>query len=119
MEELRIVQLHGHLQKVGSRVSLESWRVGILVNKVAALGVQGDLIVARGYELDSSTSTGVLYREDLAAVTVQALLSLDWSVNHVIQVGCPGPVSTMTVEANVAKEWCVNSDRLKSLLEDL
>lgn len=82
------------------------------------LGVQGDLLVESGYESDPSSLSGVLYREDLAAVTVQSLLSLDWSMNHVLSVGCTGPTSTQKVEA-ISKEWCVNSNRLKSLLENI
>jgi len=84
-----------------------------------AKGVQGDLLIERGHSLDpSSKNLGVLYREDLAAVIVQSLLSLDWSINSVINVGCTGPTSTRKDDAAVAKEWCVNSERLKSLLEE-
>lgn len=84
---------------------------------IGELGVQGDLVVDRGFSFDPSSFTGVLYREDLAAITVQSLLSVDWSINSVINVGCTGSTSTGKVDAAVSKEWCVNSERLKSLLE--
>ncbi|CAJ1948701.1 unnamed protein product [Cylindrotheca closterium] len=86
-----------------------------------AKGVQGDLVVERGYiSLDPSSSSlpGVLYREDLAAVAVQSLLSLDWSINSIINVECIGPAPARKVNKALAKEWCVNSERLKSILEE-
>ena len=75
-------------------------------------------MVGKGHTTDHPNSSAVLYREDLAAVAVQSLLSLDWSTNGVFNVGCTGPASYQKVDS-VAREWCVNSDRLKYLMEHL
>ncbi|KAG7339236.1 hypothetical protein IV203_002118 [Nitzschia inconspicua] len=83
-----------------------------------AKGVQSTLKITQPTSLEEFQSgSGTLYREDFAAVCVQALLSLDWSDNRVLQVE---PVGSLGQEiagrAIPQREWCMNSDSLQELL---
>lgn len=82
-----------------------------------AKGIQGSLKVEKLNSLDASPVMGAnaIYREDLAALCVQSLLSLDWDSNTILQVESTGPAS-MQKTGLIAKEWCVNSMILESLL---
>jgi hypothetical protein len=85
-----------------------------------AKGVQGNLKVDMWNGFDSSretTDSDVIYREDLAALCVQSLLSLDWNSNSILQVRSTGPAA-MEQTGLIAKEWCVNSKSLESLLDE-
>jgi hypothetical protein len=86
-----------------------------------AKGVQGNLkvdnMLTSSFDSSSETDSDVIYREDLAALCVQSLLSLDWNSNSILQVRCTGPAS-MEQTALIAKEWCVNSKSLESLLDE-
>lgn len=79
-------------------------------------GIQGDLKIDS--LLEGGSSSGTIFREDLAAFCVQSLLSLDWSLNSIIRLQCTGPVTSTEQTRPVQKEWCVNSSILASLLGD-
>ena len=72
---------------------------------------------------ESKTQIGTT-REDLAAVVVQCLLSLDWTKNRIVEVSTKS--TAIKVEIDVGKkkknvrtdkEWCVRSDTIASNLE--
>lgn len=78
-------------------------------------GVQGDLQLK---VVDLNASQGMspslaIPREDIAALCVQSLLSLDWSSSRILCVSCTGPVSPLSEAPKLTnREWCVNSDTL-------
>mmetsp|Transcript_44539 Transcript_44539/g.128755 ORF Transcript_44539/g.128755 Transcript_44539/m.128755 type:complete len:340 (-) Transcript_44539:8-1027(-) len=80
-----------------------------------AKGVQANLnvqLVEVG-NIGSVTRGGSLYREDLAALCVQSLLSLDWKENKILRVSSNGPAApsdSSTKPPN--QQWCVNSDSI-------
>jgi hypothetical protein len=81
------------------------------------LGIQGDLSIRQG---KSDGSSGPIPREDVSALAVQALLSLNWSESRVLNVSCPGPVKPISAKPKFFdKEWCVNSDTLAQKLSSL
>jgi hypothetical protein len=89
-------------------------------------GIQCDLKVSRATSLDefkSASSGKMLYREDIAALCVQALLSLDWNENKVLQVE-PAASFENKNDSNQKKaipqrEWCMNSEVLQVSLSGL
>jgi len=67
-------------------------------------------------ELSSdSKSSGVVYREDVAALAVQCLQSLDWSTSRCLVVSSSGSLEKAFM-GRVDKEWCVNADVLAEKL---
>lgn len=76
---------------------------------------------------DSSTSSSNvdLAREDLAALGVQALMSLDWEKSRCLKVSSVGPVVTKEESGRRKKvvksdgEWCMNSGTVAELLSTL
>ncbi len=76
-------------------------------------GIQSDLRITRANSVEEllPTDSGVVYREHLAAVCVQALMTLGWDENRVIQVeqSDNGLETPNEKSVNPAKEWCVNS----------
>ena len=76
-------------------------------------GVQGELSV--GEEVSSG---GQVSKEDLAALCVQVLQSLDWKHSRCLQVSCFGPLADDGVvnPKRPDQEWCVNSYRLNTIL---
>ena len=82
-------------------------------------GVQGDLNIKIG-KSQGGDAPGPIPREDVAALSVQALLSLDWSESRVLSVSCPGAVQPLSDEPKFFdKEWCLNSDTLAAKLASL
>mmetsp|Transcript_1744 Transcript_1744/g.2423 ORF Transcript_1744/g.2423 Transcript_1744/m.2423 type:complete len:367 (-) Transcript_1744:115-1215(-) len=102
-------------------------------------GVQGDLDIqsftfAQGYTtadgynagdwMDALADTrreegaGTIFREDLAALAVQCLQSLDWSTSRCLEVSCTAPLENARTVAGSRpdKEWCVNSNSLAEKL---
>lgn len=82
-------------------------------------GVQSSLQIFQATSLQEfkPSNTGSIYREDIAAVCVQALMSLDWGNNRVLQVEGMGSLEWATdSKAIPQREWCVNSDRLRDSL---
>ncbi len=88
-------------------------RLDNIENFTFKTGIRSDLRITRANSLEEllPVSDGVVYREHLAAVCVQALMTLSWEENKVIQVEQSDyelePPNEKTV--NPAKEWCVNS----------
>jgi hypothetical protein len=86
-------------------------------------GLQGDLqlSVIGEDETGAPGSSNPIYREDIAAVCVQSLLSLDWSVSRMLGVSCTGPLSVSPVATRKRpdREWCVNSEVLAQKLSSL
>lgn len=83
-------------------------------------GVQGKLLVTVPGSDDGLTgdAAGQISKEDLAAVSVQALQSLDWSKSRCLQVIGKGPVEDDGA-LNLKRpdqEWCVDSYRLAAAL---
>lgn len=78
--------------------------------------------------LESTQETfSPIYREDLAALCVQSLLTLDWTSNQVYQVvGTDSSIpkknpttkkERLAVEQRAQRSWCVDSERLVALLK--
>ena len=92
-----------------------TYRVGA-VNTLAVEAIQAGLT--------PSASSGTVNREDLAALAVQALQSLDWSQSRCLSVRSVAPPSNEELSRRNNKrpdqEWCVNSflfeDSLRSTL---
>mmetsp|Transcript_14190 Transcript_14190/g.34194 ORF Transcript_14190/g.34194 Transcript_14190/m.34194 type:complete len:373 (+) Transcript_14190:118-1236(+) len=87
-----------------------------LPNFTYITGVQQDLSVSQGSGADSRT--GTINREDLAALCVQSLMTLDWTSSRILQVAATDKTVPIPDPKSVtpAKEWCVNSDVLRSSL---
>ena len=83
-----------------------------------AKGVQSSLKITQATSLDDfKPSAGTVYREDIAAVCVQALMSLDWNTNRVLQIENVGDLDKeINGKAIPQREWCMNSDTLQDLL---
>ena len=98
-------------------------------------GVQSDLKMSRATSVEelmentnnnksSSSKNKTIYREHIAAVCVQALMSLGWDDNRVIQIEQSSseddPMTTMADNKGgkvvLQKEWCVNSNILQNSL---
>jgi hypothetical protein len=86
-----------------------------------AKGIQGDLKIDAldSSQLGEGTFTGTVFREDLAALCVQSLLSLDWNSKHMIRLQCTAPATPTELTRPVQQEWCVNSSILASLLSPI
>ncbi|GAX18678.1 hypothetical protein FisN_10Hu109 [Fistulifera solaris] len=74
-------------------------------------GVQTSLSIA-----SLSPSSDPLYIEDLAALAVQCLLSLDWGTSRSLQVSRATAVLPPTNPKRPDQEWCVNSYQLEAAL---
>ena len=86
-----------------------------------AKGLGGDLKITQASSFEEfKVGSDTLYREDVAAVAVQALMSLDWSDSRVLQVQQAGKFdATSDVKAVPQKEWCMNSQVVGESLEVL
>ncbi|MGK3734150.1 MAG: hypothetical protein ACI8RD_002302 [Bacillariaceae sp.] len=103
-------------------------------------GIQSDLKMSRATSVEelmentnnndksSSSKNNTIYREYIAAVCVQALMSLGWDDNRVIQIEQSSseddPMTTMIDNKGgkkvvLQKEWCVNSSILQNSLAAL
>ncbi len=77
------------------------------------------------------TNAGDIAREDLAAVAVQGLMSLDWSKSRCLNVRCNGKIKFEDDEndKNAAyvpkkilksdRDWCINSSLIEKLMIDI
>ena len=63
-------------------------------------------------DLTDTSNGGVVYREDVAALAVQCLQSLDWSNSRCLLVSSGGKLQTREFKGRLDKEWCVNSEIL-------
>lgn len=84
-------------------------------------GIQRDLSITRANsieELWAVTGETTVYREHVAAVCVQALMTLGWDENRVIQIAQSSEevVASDPKKNNPAKEWCVNSSIIQNCL---
>lgn len=88
-------------------------------------GVQGDMvcqtITALDDDSDQIPTDKPVAREDLAALCVQALLSLEWSTSRSFRVGCRGDNSNSLPPSSKRpdQEWCVRSSLLERSLQGL
>ena len=83
-----------------------------------ATGVENKLNLELVDALSPTKETSYnVYREDLAAVCVQSLLSLPWNSNAILQLENSGPLSTETTTPT-SKEWCVNSVLLETFISE-
>lgn len=57
----------------------------------------------------------VVYREDVAALAVQCLQSLDWTVSRCLVVSSSGELNKR-FHGRLDKEWCVNAEVLAEKL---
>ena len=88
-----------------------------------AKGVQGNLQISA---VDSGNGQGErnsplpIPREDIAALCVQSLLSMDWKSSRLLCVSCSGPVMPISnVPEKLSKQWCANADALAAKLAAL
>jgi uncharacterized protein YbjT (DUF2867 family) len=80
-----------------------------------AKGIQGDLTVEAA-DMGAGSS---LFREDVSALCVQSLMSLDWGSSRVISVKSNGSLDGPGPSRPVQQEWCVNSQGLESILSSV
>lgn len=95
--------------------------IGKLENTIDYTYAKG---IQTGLKIDSlmpkeGSSSNTIYREDLAALCVQSLLSLDWNTNNVLCVQSTGEVVVSDKKGPPQQEWCVNSSLLANLISDL
>jgi hypothetical protein len=74
----------------------------------------GDATTTSSSSSSSSGKDGMVYREDVAALAVQCLQSLDWSTSRCLVVSSAGPLAAEAPPSVLKgrrhdKEWCVNS----------
>lgn len=109
------------IRVIGEMLSVQSYTY--------RLGVQGDLSISnvtpgsafgRKEAISSSTISPIAY-EDIAALAVQCLQSLDWTQSRCLQVSCNGPLNTGIIPGTKRpdQEWCVNSIVLEEWLHRL
>jgi len=74
-------------------------------------GIQTDLQISRANSVEEllSVEDKTVYREHVAAVCVQALMTLGWEDNRVIQVEQSSDQLDIAGKVTPQKEWCVNS----------
>lgn len=66
---------------------------------------------------ETTDNTNVMYREDVAALVVQCLQSLDWKTSRCIVVSSTGEALDQEFDGRLDKEWCVNSHVLAEKLD--
>lgn len=87
-------------------------------------GIQADLLISRLETNGEETSSfdGPVSREDLAAVCVQCLQTLNWQESRCISVASRGPIDKSSLvldnrsKKRVDQQWCVNSFVLEDKL---
>jgi hypothetical protein len=88
-------------------------------------GIQGSLRVTPSDDdmSTSSSSPSPLSTEDVAALCVQCLQSLDWDKSRCINVSCNGALNVESLGPAAKKrpdeEWCVRSSALEGVLTGL
>jgi hypothetical protein len=88
-------------------------------------GISGDLTIASvdRANIGRIQCTGSVCREDLAALCVQCLQSLDWTTSRYLAVSGNGPVN-LPVDVNrpkkrVDQQWCINSFVMEEKLDNI
>lgn len=85
-------------------------------------GVCGDLTISTADE-GSKGGGAAVCREDLAAICVQSLQSLNWAQSRHLVVSSNGPLVDLPSEGKsekrVDQQWCVNSYILESKMEGI
>lgn len=86
-------------------------------------GIQGELLVsasdaASDEDVTASAYEGMSYQEDIAALCVQCLQSLDWTKSRSMTVSTAGPLVSENIQnpKRPDQQWCVNSLVLESAL---
>jgi hypothetical protein len=100
-------------------LNLESFTFSANYNKVDGYVKASWMDDLGGDDATSSAKGGrVVYREDVAALAVQCLQSLDWSTSRCIVVSSAGPLAEApsVLKGRHDKEWCVNSHILADKL---
>ena len=75
--------------------------------------------------LPSSILLQPICLEDLAAVCVQAIQSVDYTKNQILNVSSNGPLdlksdgTTTTTKLRMDQQWCVNSNTIRMKLEQI
>ena len=87
-------------------------------------GLQDDLQIQEmspDTAASGASSTRTIFREDVAAVCVQSIMSLDWGINKILRVESTGdlPSTEDSSKKPVQQEWCVNSDIIAGTLNAL
>ncbi|VEU45106.1 unnamed protein product [Pseudo-nitzschia multistriata] len=85
-------------------------------------GVQTNLNIGRANSVEElwPVENKPIYREHIAAVCVQSLMTLGWEENQVIQVDqSPDVLDVDVKKVNTGKEWCVNSSIIQNSLAAL
>ncbi|CAB9514003.1 expressed unknown protein [Seminavis robusta] len=95
-----------------------SGTLSVLKDYTYRKGVQGNLKVVTSE--GTSGGGGEILREDIAAMCVQCLQSLDWDQSRIIQVESTGPVVlNEPSQKRPDQEWCVNSHVLAGKLRSV
>lgn len=94
-------------------------RLESIKNYTFKKGIESNMRISRVDSVEELVPVGdkIIYREHIAAVCVQALITLGWEDNRVIQVEQLGNIEVDSkVKVNPAKEWCVNSVIIQNCL---
>ena len=69
--------------------------------------------------LEEVVAEGPLKKEDVAALAVQSLQSLDWDKSRVLSVAMNGMLAESAPLKKVDRVWCVNSELLQEKLASI
>lgn len=99
-------------------------RLDNIENFTFKIGIQSDLKLYRANSVEElwPVEGNTIYREHLAAVCVQSLMTMGWDENRVIQVEqSPDELDLEDASSKVApdKEWCVNSGIILNSLAEI
>ena len=113
--KLRLDILMGNLRPAGDLITLSDYTY--------QKGIQGELLVsasdtANDKDVSASAYEGMSYQEDIAALCVQCLQSLDWTKSRSMTVSTAGPLVSENIQnpKRPDQQWCVNSLVLESAL---
>lgn len=88
-------------------------------------GIQGSLSISVMADDDAplaSSSSSPISKEDVAALCVQCLQSLDWTRSRCLQVSCNGPLDVAALPPSTKRpdqEWVVRSSVLEDALANI
>jgi hypothetical protein len=102
------------IQPVGQLINVPdyTYRKGV-VGQLLVQAVQHD----EENDFTTASSSLQLAKEDVAAMCVQSLQSLDWTTSRTLQVSCSGSLQVLQpVSKRPDQEWCVESRQLEAAL---
>jgi len=70
---------------------------------------------------NGNEKSAMIAREDVAALAVQSLMSLEWTKNTCLNVSCKGYLEQENDKRNLKSDnvWCMKSERIAGILNDI